>query len=221
MQYFTNDFIDFFKALSSNNHKEWFHANKKRYELSIKQPFTLFVEAMIKEIQKEDQGLTVAPKDCILRIHRDVRFSKDKSPYNLHYTAFISNGGRKDKSIPGIFIRFSPEMIGIMGGCFGPSKEQLAKIRTTIAKEPKVFRSLIEDKKFSQKFGEIKGDIMKRIPKEWQESCKKEPLIAHKQFYFVAEASPDLIMSTHLLDTLMDYWRSMRPVNEYLTKAIQ
>ncbi len=221
MQYFTEDFSGFFKELANNNHKDWFHANKKRYETSIKKPFEVFVGKMIQEIQKFDADLQIAPKDCILRVNKDIRFSKDKSPYNLHYTAFISKGGRKDKSIPGIFLRFSPEMVGIMGGCFGPSKEQLHSIRTVISKNPEAFRTLLEHKDFVQKFGEIKGETMKRIPKEWKELCKKEPLVTYKQFYFVGEESPELITSESLVDELMNYWKVMRPVNEYLTKAMQ
>ena len=106
MKYFTSDFVEFFKDLAKNNQKEWFHENKKRYEASIKNPFTLFLKDLIAEIQKFDSELHIEPKDCILRINRDVRFSKDKTPYNLHYTAFISKGGKKDKSIPGFFLRF-------------------------------------------------------------------------------------------------------------------
>ncbi|EZH71872.1 hypothetical protein ATO12_05710 [Aquimarina atlantica] len=221
MHYFTEDFVTFFKELAKNNHKEWFHENKKRYETSIKKPFEVFVDSMIKEIQKLDPTLQVEPKDCVLRINRDIRFSKDKSPYNLHYTAFISSGGRKDKSIPGIFLRFSPEMVGIMGGCFSPSKEQLYKIRTKISKSPNTFRNLLEEKSFVQKFGEIRGETMKRIPKEWQDACKKESLIANKQFYFVGEEAPGLISSNVLVKEMMAYWQTMRPVNEYLSKAIQ
>lgn len=221
MRYFTEDFVSFFEELTKNNHKEWFHENKKRYETSVKKPFEIFVGAIINEIQKQDTTLQIAPKDCILRINRDIRFSKDKSPYNLHYTAFISRGGRKDKSIPGIFLRFSPEMVGIMGGCFGPSKEQLYKIRTAIYKSTGAFKSLLEDKDFVQKFGEIRGETMKRIPKEWQEACKKEPIIANKQFYFVGEEAPNLISSDILVDEIMKYWEAMRSVNEYLLKAIQ
>jgi uncharacterized protein (TIGR02453 family) len=221
MHYFTEDFVAFFKELAKNNHKDWFHENKKRYEISIKKPFEAFVGEMIREIQQLEPNLQVEPKDCVLRINRDIRFSKDRSPYNLHYTAFISSKGRKDKSIPGIFLRFSPEMIGIMGGCFGPSKEQLHNIRTAINKAPKTFRNLLEVKDFVQKFGEIRGETMKRIPKEWQEACEKEPLITNKQFYFVGEEAPSLISSTALVEEMMTYWQTMRPVNEYLSKAIE
>ncbi|WP_299258757.1 DUF2461 family protein [uncultured Aquimarina sp.] len=121
---------------------------------------------MIKEIQKYDPKLKIEPKDCILRIHKGIRFSKDKSPYNLHYTAFISRGGRKNKSVPGIFLRFSPEMVGIMGGCFSISKERLHNVRIIIGQNPSGFRKLVEDNKaFVQTFEEIKGSALKRIPK--------------------------------------------------------
>lgn len=167
MQYFTEDFITFFQELTANNHKDWFHTHKKRYETSVKKPFEMFTGAIIQEIQKHDSSLKIEPKECILRINRDVRFAKDKSPYNVHYTAFISSGGRKDKSIPGIFLRFAPDRIGIMGGCFGPSKEQLHSIRTAISTDQGVFRSLLENSDFVNTFGTIQGDVMKRIPKEW------------------------------------------------------
>ncbi len=221
MNYFTEDFIVFFKELAANNHKDWFHANKKRYETYVKRPFEAFVGVMIAEIQKYEPDMQIEPKDCMLRINRDIRFSKDKAPYNLHYTAFISKGGRKDKNQPGIFLRFSPEMIGIMGGCFGPSKEQLQKIRNTIDKDNGDFKALIENSEFVQRFGEIRGDKMKRIPKELKSACEREPLLANKQFYFIGEEAPKLIYSEFLVDELMKYWHAMRPVNEYLTKALQ
>lgn len=221
MQYFTQDFVEFFKELEFNNHKEWFHANKKRYEASVKRPFEIFVGKMIQEIQKYDSTLQIEAKDCVLRINRDIRFSEDKSPYNLYYTAFISKGGRKDKSVPGLFLRLSPVMVGVMGGCFGITKEQLFNLRTKISDNPKDFRKLIEEKHFVERFGEIKGRAIKRIPKEWKEAYKVEPLIGNKQFYFVGEEPSSLITSESLIDTLMEYWKIMRPVNEYLTKAIQ
>jgi len=124
---------------------------------------------LITEIRKFDSSLMIEPKDCVLRINKDIRFSKDKSPYNLHYTAFVSKEGRKDKSIPGIFLRFSPEMVGIMGGCFGPSKQQLEKIRMTISANPKRLRKLLENEDFvrvipSNEFLKNGKMLMKRNP---------------------------------------------------------
>ena len=221
MKYFNDDFIKFFKELSKNNHKEWFHSQKKRYQSSVKEPFETFVSDLILAIQKKDKNLKVEAKDCILRINRDIRFAKDKTPYNLHVTAFISKGGRKDKSIPGLFLRFSPEMVGVMGGCFAPDKNQLAAIRSSIIENPKGFPKLLQAKAFKEKFGSIKGEQMKRIPKEYQEAAEKLPLILNKQFYYVAEENPGLITSDHLMKTIMDYYKTMKPANDFLTQLIQ
>lgn len=219
MSFFTTDFIDFFLELEQNNNKEWFHSQKTRYQSNVKKTFENFVNALIHEIGKQEP-LTVLPKDCILRINRDIRFAKDKTPYNLHVTAFISQGGRKDKSIPGFFIRLSPKMIGIMGGCFAIDKTQLASIRQSLIKDPEPLKSAIANPDFKSKFGGLKGDTMKRIPKEYQEVVKTEPLILNKQYYFMAELSPDLITSDQLLDICMDYFKAMKPVNDTLKKMM-
>ncbi len=219
MKYFSNDFTKFFKELKSNNQKEWFHANKKRYEAEVKKPFAKFVSDLIQELGKYEE-LNVQAKDCILRINRDIRFSKDKTPYNTHVTAIISKAGRKDKSIPGLYIRLSPDMIGIMGGCYGPDKDQLARIRNTIAQDPKAFQKIISEKSFASKFGEIKGDSIKRVPKEYKEAAETEPLILKKHFYYMAEESPALISSDKLLPSVLEYYQVMKPVNDFFTKAI-
>ena len=221
MKYFTTDFVEFFKDLAKNNHKEWFHENKKRYESSVKNPFTLFLKDLITEIQKFDKDILIEPKDCMGRINKDIRFSKDKTPYNLQYTAFISKVGKKDKSIPGIYLRFSPEEIGIMAGCYSVSKEQLLGIRNTIQKDLKQFKTLYSDKTLIDKFGVIQGEEHKRIPKEFHTTYEKELLIAKKQFYIVAMRETELLTSDNLIKEIMDYWHTAKPLNDYLTKAIK
>ena len=146
--------LSFLKDLKKNNHKDWMQENKKQYQAN---------EKVLKKLYADlEAGLNVddqIEKLKVFRINRDIRFSKDKTPYNLHYTAFISRGGKKDKSIPGFFVRFSPEMVGIMGGCFAPDKEQLLKIRTKIKEDPKTFRKLIEEQQFTEHFGELNKEV--------------------------------------------------------------
>ncbi|MEP4090972.1 DUF2461 domain-containing protein [Reichenbachiella sp.] len=220
MTYFTQDFIQFFTDLAQNNQKEWFHANKKRYESSVKKPFEHFLTDLIHEIQKEESSLEIQPKDCVLRINRDLRFSKDKTPYNLHYSAVVSNAGRKDKSVPGIFLRFTPEEVGIMGGAYVLDKDQLQALRTHIAQDPKKLEKLASTEPFASKFGELKGDESKRMPIEFQEQVKQIPLLSRKQFYFVAKRETALITNENLLTEMMDYWHAMRPINRFLTQII-
>lgn len=220
MAFFTKDFIEFFKTLAKNNNREWFNDNKKRYETSVKKPFEVFIDEMLQRIRKEDPSVQIEAKDAILRINRDIRFSKDKTPYNLHRTAFLSAGGRKNKGIPGFFLRLSPEMVGIMAGAYHPSKEELQNIRHAIAKNASSFTKMTDNKPFKEKYTSIVGEQNKRIPKEFQRLTEKHPIIANKQFYVKAELSPDWITKDDLADHLMDYFHAVKPLNDFLIKAM-
>ena len=114
--YFSKDFLDFFKELAANNNKDWFDANRKRYDKSVKEPFKAFVADLISESQKIDPSIDIEAKDAIFRINRDIRFSKDKTPYKLDRSAIISAAGRKDHSIPGFYIALGPDKTYLGGG---------------------------------------------------------------------------------------------------------
>lgn len=219
MQYFSSDFIQFFKDLSQNNNRDWFHTHKKRYEESIKNPFSLFITDLISELNNYEP-IELEAKDCILRINRDIRFSKDKTPYNLHATAIVSSAGRKDKSVPGIYLRFSTEMAAIMGGCYGSDKDQLANIRGAIMENGKSLRKIIDAKSFRETYGEIRGEKMKRIPKEYQVAAEKNPLILNKQFYVVSEQKASMITSKDLMKQMIKLYKSLKPFNDFLKEAI-
>lgn len=103
MALFTKDFIDFFKELSQNNNKKWFDQNRKKYEKFVKVPFHSFVERMIEKIEDDDPDMKITPAESIFRINRDIRFSRDKTPYKTQMSALISRTGKKDKGFPGIF----------------------------------------------------------------------------------------------------------------------
>ncbi len=91
MAFFTEDFLNFFIELAPNNHKDWFDLNRKRCEESIKKPFYAFTQHLIDRITKSDAAFKdLLAKDCVFRINRDIRFSKDKSPYKLQYSAVIA-----------------------------------------------------------------------------------------------------------------------------------
>ena len=154
MIYFTPDYAAFFRELAANNNRDWFQAHRARYENSVKRPFAALVGDLIAEMRLTDSYLTVEAKECIGRINRDVRFSADKTAYNVHYTAFISRGGRADKSVPGIYMRIAADELGVMGGSHAPSTEQLRLIRKRIAADPAAFRELVTAPAFAERFGE-------------------------------------------------------------------
>lgn len=220
MKYFSQQYVDFFKDLSNNNNKEWFHNNKKRYENNVKKPFLNFVIALIEEISKIDNEVNLDAKKCISRINRDIRFSKDKTPYNLHLNAHITKGDPKNNPYPIIAIRFGGFEAGIMSGHFMPSKERLLNIRNIIKDNTNDFKELYSNEMFIQKFGKVQGDANKRIPIEFKETFKTEPLIANKQFYYLSEQKPDFITKNNLMSTIIEHWKCAKPLNEFITKEL-
>lgn len=216
--YFTPAYRDFFLELEQNNDKAWFHANKKRYEEHVKAPFKALVTDMILALKKQDaryEGLEA--KQCIGRINRDIRFSKDKTPYQTYMNATISSSGRKAMGEAGMAFRIGANTLWIAGGIYMPDKEQLVKIRTKIAQHPQQFRELIEAPKFKDFFGEILGEQNKRLPKVLQDAVVTEPLIANKQFYYMKEIEGAIFLENDFLDFLLNAYHLAKPINTFLT----
>jgi uncharacterized protein (TIGR02453 family) len=221
MNWFTNDFNAFFKDLAKNNNKEWFDANRKRYVSTVKEPFEAFVSAAIDQIHKHDRSVLITAKDAIFRINKDIRFSKDKTPYKTSTSAIISATGRKDHTVPGIYFELGPESVKFFGGAYMPEKEQLHRIRTAILNDGKGFRKVITAKPFVSHFGTVQGEANKILPAEFKQAVAKEPLIAKKQFYVGADLPAKLVAAPDLLDRLMDHYTAMRPFNNWLTQAMK
>jgi uncharacterized protein (TIGR02453 family) len=220
MAWFTPDFNRFFIDLAPNNNKDWFDANRKRYEQSVKEPFEAFVAAVIERVARLDPTVSITPRDAIFRINRDVRFSKDKAPYKSRMSAVVAAGGRKDHSSGGIYFELGPENVAFYGGQYMPEKEQLQLIREHIAGNLAQLKKLRSAKAFVERFGEVQGERNKVVPKEFKQALVQEPLIANKQFYFMAELPPRMVTDPKLMDVLMDHYEAMRPMNGFLAEAL-
>jgi len=221
MSHFTPDFIQFLRELPANNNREWFLENKKRYEKSVKIPFEQFISEFIEELEKEDNRLKdISAKECIFRINRDVRFSKDKSPYKIQVSALISPTGRKSVHGFGIYIELSGEHVRLYGGAYMPSSEFLQKIREKIYENPKQLEELVTDKKFKENFGEIRGEQNKRIKKPFSEIVEKHPLILNKSFYYFKEYEPEIVLEKDFVKQLIKDFKIIQPLNRFFEEAI-
>ena len=150
MAWFTSAYNDFFKDLAKHNDREWFAANKKRYERDVKKPFESFITDMILRMQAVDPNCKIEAKDAIFRIYRDTRFSKDKTPYKTQMSAVVSRGGRKDITLEGIYLELGFKHIRMYGGVYQPDKDQLYRIRQEILYNLSDFEKLLNEKKFKK-----------------------------------------------------------------------
>jgi len=220
MAIFKVDYIDFFKELSQNNHKKWFDQNRSRYEKSVKTPFYSFVERMIEEIQTDDPEVKITTKESIFRINRDIRFSKDKTPYKTHMSALISRTGKKDRGFPGFFFSMGAENIMIYGGAHSVERDRVYSIRKYISDHLDEFSKLLADRVFKGKYGRIHGDKNKRIPAEFNDAAEKQPLLFNKAFYYYTKLDVKKILDVNLVDIFMNYYLAAKPMREFLIRAV-
>lgn len=220
MQYFTPAFFKFFDELTKNNNKEWFDANRERYENDVKKPFKKLIEDLTKKLGKDIPGLNQEIHKSIFRINRDIRFSKDKSPYKNNVAAVFSKKGTQDIDFPGFYLHIGSKEILVGGGKYEVSKEQLAKIRQEIFYNNKAFKKILNDKNFKTKFGKLDGDKNKVLAPEYKEFQTEQPYIANKQFWYHATLTRKDILSDNLDTTLLTYFKAGMKMNLFLLEAI-
>ncbi len=222
MSFFSQDYLDFFIELAGNNNKDWFDLNRKRYEENIKKPFHNFTQHLINEIAKSDASFKdLEAKNCIFRINRDIRFSKDKAPYKMMCSAVITPGGKKSKAINGVYFELGPEHVRAFGGVYEVDKEGLETLREGIADNLEEFKKLYSSKKFKSTFGEIRGEKNKVLPSHLKEIAENESLIYNKQFYFFAEFPAQSVTSQDLDKIILECYEAGKPIEAFFNQYIQ
>ena len=216
--YFTEAYLHFFMALAPNNHKEWFDQNRSAYQSDVKAPFEAFVTDLISALKQEDDLGALTASECIFRINKDVRFSKDKTPYKLQMSALITKGGRKQMQHAGLYIEIGPEFLSIYSGFYMPEKPQLLSIRQKIASNPAEFAKIIGMKDFRKSFGEVQGEKSKLLPPDLKAAAQLQPLIYNKQYYLLHKSDAGIILKPGLLNYVLVHYRAARPFNRFLSE---
>ncbi len=219
MQHFTNEYLKFFNELNNNNNKDWFDVNRKRYTNYVREPFINFTTDLIANISLDD-NITMQAKDAMFRINRDIRFSKNKTPYKSNLGAFITSRTKKDNYFPGFYFEIGSFGITIAGGIYEADKNHVLSFRTYIANNLEEFQEHCQDKNFIKYYGFLRGEKNKILPKEFKDLVPTEPLIANKQLYYIANIDKKMITSDKLLDHLLEYYYAAKPMKDFLTKAV-
>lgn len=212
--------LDFLRELELSNNREWFTAHKKDFE-KAKENIAAFVGYLIGEISKFDPAIGgLQPDACVFRIYRDVRFSKDKSPYKTNLGAYLSPGGRKSMG-PGYYFHLQPGKSFIAGGKHMPDSPELLKIRTAIAEDTDGFLKILNKKSCRDTFGEMRGDRLKTAPKGFDPAHKAIEMLKLKEFMAYTEFPDDAFVTSpefpkHLVKTC----REMYPLVTFLRSAL-
>lgn len=219
MNYLSPKYFKFFDELSKNNNREWFEKNRPTYENEVKKPFRKLVEDVTEKLAKDLPEINRDAGKAIFRINRDIRFSKDKSPYKVNMAAVFSRTGTKDQDYPGFYMHFGADEIMVGGGKYFCSKEEIAKIRQEIYYNNADFKKLLNDKAFKEKFGTLKGDKNKVLEPDYKEFAKEQPLIANKQFWYYANLTRKDVTGDKLDSLVYSYFKAAYKMNRFLMEA--
>jgi len=212
--------LEFLRKLETHNERDWFHTNNEQYQ-KAKKEFEIVVNTIIPMLGKEDPYIGFPEsKDCIFRIHRDIRFSKNKTPYKTNFGAFIARGGRKSSNA-GYYIHIQPGQSFAGGGIYMPGPENLKKIRNEIFFNSDEFNSLPNEESFLNYFNGLQDlGKLKRPPKGFPPDFQGIEYLKSKSFV-VGNRLPDKILyQDGLINYLIDTFRAMISFNKFLNRAI-
>lgn len=215
--------LQFLKALQNNNHKTWFDANRKAYE-AARQDVAALVDAVIEVHGKKDPGIaSLIGKDCMFRINRDVRFSKNKDPYKTNFGASINPGGKKS-AFAGYYLHIEPGNKGFMGGgLYVPEAIVVKRVRQEIDYNWETFRSILHNKSFKALYGDLdrwEGMILSREPKGYE---KDNPAIEYLRFKSWISSIPltdQELMDKGLVKRIAQAFATLQPLLEFLNQAV-
>lgn len=213
--------VEFLKKLEKNNNRDWFNANKDAF-VDANDNVIAVTGDLIGRLSKFDpQVAGIDPKTCVFRIYRDVRFSKDKSPYKTNLGAFIAPGGKK-AMLPGYYFHIQPKMFFSAAGKHMPDNNELLKIRNHIAANTKDFLKMVEAKKFHERFrGFHAGDKLSKPPKGFNADHPAIEYLKLKSFTVGEEFTENDALSKEYPKMLADSFKAAYPLVSFLREALR
>ena len=220
---FPPDALQFLADLADNNSRDWFQPRKADYERLIKDPLASLCIALAERFEELRLPLQADPRKSPFRIYRDVRFSKDKSPYKTWQGAdfpWIDSTGddQRERGAVGGYFHFSPGDIFVGGGMWHPEKERLAAFRETVDRDPSAVFEAIEDDRFRSVFGTVDGERLTRNPRGYDKDHPYPELLRLKDVVFSRRLSDRDVTSAKLPEIIANDLDAARPVLGFLDR---
>lgn len=212
--------FDFLKKLEKNNNREWFNTNKNLYSTAYADMLEV-IERLIPRVAVFDADIkNLEANKCMFRIYRDVRFSKDKSPYKLNFGGFLVKGGRNSGNA-GYYLHIENNNSFIAGGIHMPPAPKLKKIRQEIYFHIDEFKAIIEDRKNIKLFNAISGDKLKRPPKDFDPDFPDIDLLKYKSYGFVHNITNEQCLNPDFEDYVLKMFRQLSPMVKFLNRGLE
>ncbi len=222
-RYFTKQTFTFLSSLSENNEREWFAAHQQEYEDFVREPALNFINDMSDEMPAISRHFLAQPKKVggsLMRIYRDTRFSKDKTPYKTNIGIQFRHEVGKDIHAPGYYLHISPNECFLGIGLWHPDADALFKIRGAIAQKSDAWLAARDDPTFRKHFM-LEGDSLTNAPRGF---AKDHPLVEdlkRKDFIALAPLSVAMVTSKKLRPMVVERFRQTAPYMEFLCKTLE
>ena len=211
------DSLGFLTALSKNNDRDWFNNHKDRY-IEARDNIIAFADALLGEMNKHDHIETASGKKSVYRIYKDVRFAKDKIPYNTHWSASFK--GATNKLRGGYYFRIEPGNSGLVAGFWGPGPDDMKRIREDIDTNYPAWRDLLGDKTLVETFGSLYGEQLGSAPRGYAKDHPAIDLLRYKQFMLRYLFSDEEVLSPDFLYKMNDMFKKIRPFLNFMSEVL-
>lgn len=221
---FGDAFFGFFEELKNNNNRDWFNANKSRYEEDVAGTCLDFIEAMGKPLSKIAPHFRAIPKKTggsMFRIYRDTRFSKDKTPYKLNAGLHFRHELGKDAHAPGYYLHLDADRIFMGAGLWRPPAPALAQIRTAIDEKPKDWQTAKSNPVFVKRFGGLgDGNSLIRPPKGYDADHPMIEDLKRRSFFMITDGTREQAARPDFVEHVADVFKDAAPVVKFLCRAV-
>lgn len=218
---FTKKTLVFLAELERHNDRDWFKANKDRYEEHVLGPALALVAALKAPLKKVTRHVVVDDKKVggsLMRIYRDVRFSKDKRPYNPYIAMRFRHADGPHG--PGFYLRIRSDAVDAGTGIWQPEPDKLKKIRDHIVANTRAWQTARNDPAFKKVFGDLEGDVLKRPPRGFDPDHPCVEDLKRKDFVGFRESKVSLATRKDLVERLCADWKASTKLNRFLAKAV-
>lgn len=211
--------LSFLDDLSQNNNKSWFDEHRPAYG-AARSAFEQFIDGVSDEFREVDNLQGLAAKACMPRINRDVRFSRDKSPYKTNLGALVAPGGWR-ATAQGYYISLQPHgQSMVAGGLYNPTPQQLDRFRQAIDQDAAAFRQIAQAPDFVEVFGAVEGVRLKTAPKGYDRDHPAIDLLQLKQILVMRRFSDEDVLAPDFANRVMATCWAMRPFLKYLDTVL-
>jgi uncharacterized protein (TIGR02453 family) len=213
----TANTLTFLKVLAKNNNREWFAKNKPRYQLAHENMIA-FAHALLIAMEKHDNLENATGKESLHRIYRDIRFSKDKTPYNTHFGGGFRRATKKLRG--GYYFHIEPGNSFVAGGFWGPNTDDMKRIREDIDANHEDWRKLLNNKMFVKTFGNLKGEQLSTAPRGYAKDHPAIDLLRYKQYLVVHTFTDEEVLADSFVSNANNVFKSMRPFLNYMSEVL-